>query len=534
MRIHRRAIAALLALTMILVACGDDDEGSSANGDGTPTTEAQDSGGEDTPEEPADYDPDGELRLGFLIMPTSLDPHSERHIGDRHALMPIWDTLVVMGNDRSIQPNLASDWEFDEEGTTLTFTIRNDITFHDGTPVTAEAARLSIERVLTSEAVTPSVKNVIEDVESMETPDDSTLVITLSRPNAGVLPAFSTMAGAVINPEYIDSDLSMPPPEASSGPYVAVDLVPDASVTYERAPNVWNPETGRLARLTMEAYPDVQAGLNALESGALDMAFGRLDVDILEQIVARNDGFQFEQAPAGPGGILYLRNTRAPLDNLTLRQAIMTAIDREAVAEHGIGAHCVPADQWVPEGVAGYIDDYDPFPFDPERARELVAESGVASPSFEIMVGAEQAPEQRAAQVIQQMLADVGITVEINPVATAEGPVRWYEGSEDAWFNAGAASPDTASLLHQTLFGQSNLAGPEADQYQDVVEAALAPGDDREERIEAAHKAALESALGMPMCFQTSRWLANERVIGLADLPLTWTGIFDPSYLAVR
>ena len=117
----------------------------------------------------------------------------------------------------------------------------------------------------------------------------------------------------------------------------------------------------------------------------------------------------------------------------------------------------------------------------------------------------------------------------INPVATAEGPVRWYEGSEDAWLNAGAASADTATALYQTMFGQGDLAGPEGDQYRDVIEAALAPGADREERTEEAHKAALESGLGMPICFQTSRWLANADVIGMADMPLTWTGIFDPS-----
>lgn len=525
MKMHRRALVALMGVALLASACGGGDDDSTSSGSGGST------GGAEAPS--GEHDPDGSLRIGFLLVPTTLDPHGERHIGDRYALHPIWDTLVRLGNDRSVEPNVATEWEFDEAGTTLTFTLRDDITFHDGTALTAEAAKLSIERVLSSEAVTASVKNSIADVESVESPDATTLVVTLSKPNAGVLPAFATMAGAVINPEYLDADLTVPPAEASSGPYVAVDLKPDASVTYERAPNVWNPDTGKLATFTVEAYGDSQAGLNALESDALDMAFGRVDLDVIEQVLARNPDLQFEQTPAGPGGILYLRNTRAPLDDQTFREAVMHALDNDTIAEHGIGRHCVATSQWVPEGVSGHVDGLDPFPYDPDKAKDLLEQSGVTDASFEVMVGADQAAEQRAAQIVQQNLGDVGISIEITPVATAEAPVRWYEGNTDAYFNAGSAFADTGTLLYQTYFGTANLFGPDAGEAVGVFEAALAPGDDREERLQEAHRAALESAIAMPICFQTSRWLADESVIGLADMPLTWTGIFDPSFLAV-
>lgn len=303
---------------------------------------------------------------------------------------------------------------------------------------------------------------------------------------------------------------------------------------YERAEQVWHEGTGRVAELTLRSFTDTQAGINALETGEVDVAFARVDEALIDTVLGRNPDFQFHSTPAGPGAFIALRNTRPPLDQVEVRAAIMHAIDRASVAEHGVGRFCTPADQWVPEGISGYIDGYDPFPFEPETARELLADLSPGDLQLGLLTAPDQPSLDRSAQIIQQMLGDVGVEVEIIPGAFAEVPALWSEGGHDMVLTSSSGSGDTPTLLHSLLFGSMNLAGPEADELLPIIEAALPPGPDRVERTEAAHKAAIESGLYMPFCWQTTRWMGTGDVIGVDSIPKTWTGIGDLRFLAVR
>lgn len=218
--LRKPLIALLLGLSLIAAACGSSED---ADGVDTPSPgdEATSSTEANEPDNAGDYDPDATLRVAYLFVPTTLDPHMKRHIGDRPGLLPIWDTLLTLDDNRNVAPWLATEWDFDEAGTLLTFTLRDDVVPHDGSPADAYAAAASINRLLDLEDATPSLKAQLADVTSVEAVDETTLEISLDSANEGVLYAFASTAGAVINPEYLDGDLTTPPAEASSGPYVA-------------------------------------------------------------------------------------------------------------------------------------------------------------------------------------------------------------------------------------------------------------------------------------------------------------------------
>lgn len=423
---------------------------------------------------------------------------------------------------------MAEDWEFSDDGVTLTLTMRSGVEFHDGTPVTAEAAMLSIERARDLEGST--VSSGLDVIESMETPDDTTLVINLTEPDA-VLPfLLTTMAGTVINPDYLDADLTNGPREATSAPFVAVDFVPNTSLTVERAlphGEHWDADAGHVQRIEWENIDPVSS-VTAAQVGEADLAFARVPFEQSEAAVAQNPELVFTVINGETwGGGLWFRNTRSEFDDIRVRQAVVHAVDRELITEQVVRDGCVANRQLAMEGQVGYIDGYDPLPYDPDRARELLEEAGLPDGfTFESTVGDTLNVEQQILEAMQPMLAEVGITMEIRPVATAEQPVIFMQGESDMMNTARGGEPDW-SLWLDRLHTRFDLFGPEADEYVPLIEASALPGDDRPERLEAALQAVAESALVVPICYQTSRYLHHERLLGVEDMPLTRQGVYD-------
>lgn len=566
-----RVLGLLAAVSLVVAACGssDDDDGGATGGDDATSSEesapaedtaasedtsSDDSVSQDTAAsedtaaegetsdteadgggEDADvaYDPDAELRVAFLITPVSLDPHSERHVGDRHALYPIWDTLVQLADDGSVQPSVAESWEFNEAGDVLTFTLRDDVVFHDGTPVTAEAVKLSIERLQTSDEVSLSVASSVDEIESVEAPDDTTLVINLSSPSAVVLVDLAAMAGAIINPEYLDADLTVPPAEAGSGPFVVSDFTPDVSVTYERAPNVWQDGAAKVQTMVIDAYPDAQAGLNALETDQVDLAYARVDGEAFNSVLDRNDEFVLSVSPS-VGARLHIRDTLEPLDDVRVRQAIFHGINNADIAEFGYGeGTCETADQYAPEGTVAYVDGYEGYPYDPERAKELLAEAGAESFELELMIPGGQVAEERSAQIIQQQLGEVGIDVVITTVQASDGPGEFAKGDAGALLSGGGGGADAPSAVMRTMAVLA-MDGPQAGEVVDAMNATSPPGDDREERIDAAFETMMDYAVIDTLCFTTARWMNDGTVVGADPVFLASLEPYDPTFMGIE
>lgn len=350
--------------------------------------------------------------------------------------------------------------------------------------------------------------------------------ITLSEPNGDILVTLGGMAGSVINPDHIDGDFAPPPVEATSGPFAVSDFRPEELVIYERiGDDHWNETAARVKVLEVHAYPDTTAGLNALETGMLDVVFGRgVAYEVIDQTLARLDGFhQVGHRANGYRAGLHLRNSIEPFDDIRVRQAIAHAIDRQIIADNVLRDGCEVIHGYYPPGVDGYIEGYEAFPFDPDRARELLAEAGVSDLSFESLVPAEGQAESRAAEAIQAMLKDVGVDMQLLPAALNEVPIRFSEGNDAASAYAGVHTNPTS--LATQFFGPNGLAGPEAGELREVIEAALPTGADRPDRIAEAGRAAAESALIIPICAPESPWIAHESVAFVDEMPFTVWGV---------
>lgn len=283
----RRAGIALIAVTMLAVGCGsDDDTASSTTAPSTSETPSSETPSSETPSsetpssetpsseapttDPAvSFDPNGEAIFTVQGTPDTLDPFASAnlvHIWNRS--IPLYDRLTQILPGPVVAPMVATEWEFSEDGLTLTFTLRDDVTFHDGTKLDAAAVKTSLDYARDKDNDKSLVQIHLDSIDSVEAPDATTLVLTLNRPFSELPAILSTPAGAIVNPVAIGTDLSAT--ANGSGPFVLDDVVLGDRVSYVRADNYWDPTAQRLARLEFIGMPDDTAKVNALQSGQVD------------------------------------------------------------------------------------------------------------------------------------------------------------------------------------------------------------------------------------------------------------------------
>ncbi len=364
------------------------------------------------------------LRIAEGAEQPSLDPVLNlQFLSDE--LQAIYDTLVIVESDGSIGPSLAESWEID--GASITFNLRDDVTFHDGTPFNAEAVKAHLDRVVDPDVAAANSRSVLGPYESSEVIDEFTVKVTWQQP----------VGGALVN--LANADLSIPSPTAveagtleehpvGTGPYKFVEYVKGDHLTLERnedyttiRTDLTNKGAPKFDQLIFSYVTNASARANLLATGATDVT--RLEGTAALRF--ENDPNVTAQTFPSISEMWMAVNVRVVPDIL-VRQAISAAIDREAIIK---GAASGYGDvQWsaVPSSVPGFaegIEDIVPQ-YDPDAARDLLAQAGyVEGPDgfvakdgvtleFQIISPSED-PYPAIDQLVQDQLAQVGIKTTI-------------------------------------------------------------------------------------------------------------------------
>ncbi|WP_309713519.1 ABC transporter substrate-binding protein [Pseudolysinimonas sp.] len=355
-------------------------------------------------------DGDSSLVLGAIFAPNTLDPSGAEWGNRAPYYQAVFDTLLLATPEATIEPFLATDWSYNEANTELTLTIRDDVIFSDGTALTADIVKQNLERF---QAGTSPDAGYFAGIESIEAPDDTTVVITLSAPDPAFLNYLTRDPGLVASPAQFDAEDAATNP-IGSGPYIldTAATVTGTSYVYTKNPDYWNPDLQHYASITINVLGDPTAAVNAIKAGEAN-AVKLVSNDAIDEIEA--SGWTIAANELDFQGLLLLdrAGTQNPaLADPRVRQAINYAFDREGLLQalqSGLGTVTT---QVFPESSAAYdpaLDDY--YSYDPEKAIELLAEAGYAGgltlqmPSVNLL-GPATFP------LIQQQLADVGITVE--------------------------------------------------------------------------------------------------------------------------
>ena len=521
----RRTVLSLAVAASLLAGCSDDSDTATEDADLVPGVEATEGeeaveGEEATDEEEAAgdgaacaTDPNATLRWGYYVNLTRFDPHRATSSFDNTYLYPVYDRLVHVTPEGDPEPGLATEWEFNEDGSVLEMTLREGVTFHDGEPFNAEAVKANIERAKTVEG--SAVAGDLSIVDTVEVVDDTHVRFNLTGPGASLPLVLSDRAGMMISPAAFDNpDLDTAP--VGAGMFRVTGYQPSNVATYERFDEYWDPEAVDLAGLEIRYMADSATRLNALQSGQIDAT--HIDPNQLQQ--AEQAGLETIVEDTLSFVHLQMNRTRSEFDDPLVRQAINHAINREAIVQALLFGEGSPAIQNFPEGYVAHDPEISPdiYEYNPERARELLAEAGLADGfSFEIITAVTPLRVQ-AAEAVQQQLAEVGIDVTLRQVEPAQVSEIFYSAQQgDSILAAWGGRPDpsqTAGLLY-TPGNLPNPGGHTTPEVQAAYDASLIPGDGRPEALKELSALITEQSLDVPLYFPNEIFVSQEPVEGL-------------------
>lgn len=332
-------------------------------------------------------------------------------------MLLIYDQVIRVGPDGlSLEPGLAESWEVSDDGLTYTFTIR-EANFHDGTPVTANDVAFCLNRTAFDEA--SSMTFFFAAVENFEATDERTVVATL---NDVWVPFEADLAlfGASIYPQAAfeaQGDALWEAP-IGSGAFMFESWDRGSQIVLTKNPSYWDEGKPYLDQLTFKVLTDSNARMLQFQGGELDIVTD-VPFNQIEPLSQNPDYVTLPDDAAARIDIIALNVTRAPLDDKALRQAINYAVDKDAIIQNVLFGAGVPATSYLPL-MAGHDPESPGYPFDLERARQLVAESN--SPdgfAFELLTSVGDSVGSQVCQLVAAQLAEIGGQVTVTQLEPA-------------------------------------------------------------------------------------------------------------------
>jgi peptide/nickel transport system substrate-binding protein len=443
----------------------------------------------------------------------------------------IYNSLFALDNDFNVIPDLATGYEIAEDGLSITVTLNPLATWHDGNPVTSADVKYTLEQIVASPEAPAS--SLIGALDTVETPDEKTAVLNLSRASGSII-GFLSWYGVFILPAHIYEGTDWATNEANqapigSGPFRFVSYEAGSSVELEANTEYFS-EGPYLERLIYQIIPDPNTAVQALTNGEIDY----IDNIPNAQIPSFEGNPDFKLAPKVYPSPLYFgfNHEFSPLDQVEVRRAIGMAIDRDQIVATALSGYGTPENRYYPSVIewASNPDATAPA-FDIDGANALLDEAGVSMEGdsrFDVRLlhftGWQEAAD--TATVVKEQLAAIGVNVELVLLEFAAWEEQLIAGDFELGLLGGFQGPDPANLSIRwgtdTGLNHWRYSNPEFDQL-------LVDGDSattQEERVQAyfaAQEILAEDIPGIPLALQTFTAAFTSRLSGV------WLDADDPA-----
>lgn len=447
----------------------------------------------------------GVLKVAAPWNASSLDPATGGSGGDHSFLWTIYDTLVEWDYDTLLpRPGLAK-WSFPDPRT-MVLDIAPDVVFHDGTPLDAEAVMFNLERGRTDER--SNIKADLVNVETTTVTGPLQVTLSLKLPDSALPAILSDRAGMMVSPASIaahGANSNRNP--VGCGPWKFVSWTDNDKIVVTRNETYRHAGRPSLDGIEFVIIPETATGLRSMTSGGNDMIY---QVPArLKPVLERASSIRPFVAPTLACIKFYLNYGRAPLDNVKVRQAMNYAIDRQAfiaAALAGIGepaAMLLPKAHWAHDASLAEL-----YPYDPDRARELLAEAGYKD-GLELNLGGYNDQDQvLRSEIVQAQLEKAGFKPRFTRGTLPEISAQFFgaEKKFDALLSLWTGRPDPA-MTYEGVFGAGSYynAGRAADPALTELLARSREVDaieDRTRAFAAVQRNVMENALTVPIAFQ--------------------------------
>lgn len=426
-RINKLLVVLLLA-ALVLTACGTTDEGST----------------------------DTILRVANSAEAASLDPQGSNDTASARVHYQIYDTLVVQTEDLELVPGLATEWEQIDE-LTYEFTLREGVTFHNGEAFTADDVVFTLKRALTMGDIAHIVSMI--DGDTIEAVSDYVVRLSTVEPNASLITHLAHGATGILNEEAVTEggeDYGQNP--VGTGPFKFVNWQSGSEINLERNDDYWG-EVAKVAGIQFKFIVETGPRLIELESGEVDIAYD-IDPNDVQKVADNADLTLYRDSNLSTTYVGFNAGKEGPMGNVLVRQAINHAINMTDVVNTVYAGLGSPAFGPIGENVWGANTDLEPYAYDVDLAKELLAEAGYAD-GFSISLWTnENAQRRQIAAIIQNQLADIGIEVDVQVLEWATYLEETNKGEHDmfilGWTTVTAdADYGLYALFHSSQHGSN-------------------------------------------------------------------------------
>jgi len=457
-----------------------------------------------TPEPEKGPQPGGVLIIGKAREAVGLDPHLVTARSSFLIIGRVYNQLVDLNDDYEPIPELAESWE-NPDDTTFIFHLRPDVKFHNGRPLVAEDVKYSFERIKDPDVGSPWASQ-LELIQSIETPDERTVVIKLSKPFGAFMSTIASTWAAIVPKEEVEANGDLQQVMVGTGPFMLKEYVEETRTVLKANPDYFE-GAPLVDGITYLIIPDEASRIAALRTGEIHMT--SLSDAASAGLAARSEGVKVVSQPTTDYYLLGINTAREPFTDIRVRQALSLAIDRQAVVnsvffgEGMVTGPIVPTlgDWAVPPEKLPY---YQP---NIEKAKELLAEAGYPDGFETTITASPRFPEFTSiALVLQSQLKKVGIKASLDQVEWGTFIKKWKERDFDTFvsYNGSGNDPDRAlyPMLHT---GGSVNAFQFSDPDIDAKLEAARTTVDREKRLQLYHELAYDIAEKVPLIFISTR-----------------------------
>ncbi len=352
-----------------------------------------------------------DLVIGLQQEPTSLDPTADATASiDGMLAANVYESLTTVTESGEVEPALAESWDISEDGLTYTFKLRDGVKYHDGTDFDSADVIFAFNRAMAEDSTNPS-KSIFKPIDTVEAPDANTVVITLKNKDAFFLFNLAQGDASIIAEESVDLNNATP---VGTGPFKFDSWTRGDRLTLTKNEDWHDADSVQLDRVEFRFISDAAAASAAMMAEEIDAFPGFPAPEMMPQFEA-DPRFNVEIGSTEGEVILAMNNSKPPFDNIEVRRAISTAINRDEIIDGAMYGQAVPIGSFYPPHGPAYEDLTGLYPHDAEKAKAMFAEAGVEGTEMTIRVPPFPYAT-RSAEIIQAELADAGINAKVENV----------------------------------------------------------------------------------------------------------------------
>jgi peptide/nickel transport system substrate-binding protein len=356
-----------------------------------------------------------DITVGMVLEPPGLDPTSGSAAAIHEVTYAnVFEGLTRIDENGAVQPDLAKSWDISPDGLTYTFHLHDGVKFHDGTPLTAEVVKFSLDRI-GAPGSTNAQKQRYAAIDKVEAVDPLTVKVTLKHPEGDFLYNLGWGNAEIVAPNSAADNATHP---IGTGPFRFVDWIKGDHVDLAKNPDYWG-TPAKLDKVTFKFISDPTAAFAAMMAGDVD-AFPNFPApETLAQFKA-DARFAVVVGTTEGETIMAMNNGRKPFNDLKVRQALSYAVDRKAIIDGAMFGYGIPIGSHFSPADPGYVDLTGLYAYDPAKARELLKEAGYPNGFKATLKLPPPTYARRGGEIIAQQLKAIGVDVTIIPVEWAQ------------------------------------------------------------------------------------------------------------------